>query len=110
MPRNVELIEAAEERPESVAKLYTDREQELNKQCRNAGGESWNPGKVSVGEVAGWMYLGTFPGAEKAEAGFGHNNVFFPDFPDSGTTPANRTRSRPRSARGRSRSGRAASW
>jgi RNA polymerase sigma factor (sigma-70 family) len=86
VPRNVELIEKAEEQPESVAKLYTDRERELNEQCRNAGEQSWHPGKVSVGEVAGWMYLGTFPGAEEADVG--RTNVFLLDFPDMWRHPS----------------------
>jgi RNA polymerase sigma factor (sigma-70 family) len=68
LPRNVELIEAAEERPKRAAKLYADREKELEEKCTDRSDPKntiWHPQLVTAAEMAGFLYLGTFPGAEK---------------------------------------------
>jgi hypothetical protein len=68
LPRNVELIEAAEEQPKRAAKLYADREKELEEKCTdrtNPKETIWHPQLVTAAEMAGFLYLGTFPGAEK---------------------------------------------
>ena len=66
VPRNVELIEAAEEKTEAVSKLYADRRTELNERCTDRSDPKrlvFMPTRVSASELAGFLYLGTFPGA-----------------------------------------------
>jgi hypothetical protein len=67
-PKNLELLGKAEAEPDGAAKLYFDRRDELNARV---------PRTVEVtkeyatrAEIAGWMYLGTFPktGGTRAES------------------------------------------
>jgi RNA polymerase sigma factor (sigma-70 family) len=65
VPRNVELLEAVENDPKAADKLYHDRWAELNKagQVPLPGGGARLVG-VPLADSAGWMLLGTYPGAE----------------------------------------------
>jgi hypothetical protein len=86
VPRNVELIEAAEEKTEDVSKLYADRRAELNERCTNRSDPKrlvFHPTRVSAAEMAGFLYLGTFPGAADGKYARGgaenHFVMFFRD-------------------------------
>jgi hypothetical protein len=63
--RNVELLDAVAADPESAGKLYHDRWKELNKAARTPSGPGgFTLSAAPLADVVGWMYLGTFPGAE----------------------------------------------
>jgi hypothetical protein len=84
VPRNVELIEAAEDRTTPAAKLYETRRAELDETCTdrsNPRQEVFRPNRVSVAEMAGFLFLGTFPGAAEG----GDRNVFLPYWKESWT-------------------------
>jgi RNA polymerase sigma factor (sigma-70 family) len=63
--RNVELLDAVVADPKAAGKLYDDRWAELNKAARiPTGVGSYQHVPAPLADVVGWMYLGTFPGAE----------------------------------------------
>jgi RNA polymerase sigma factor (sigma-70 family) len=63
--RNVELLDAVAADPKAAGKLYHDRWAELNKAARiPTGVGSYQHVPAPLADVVGWMYLGTFPGAE----------------------------------------------
>ena len=63
--RNVELLDAVAAAPDSAGKLYHDRWKELNAASRTPNGPgSFLLSAAPLADVVGWMYLGTFPGAE----------------------------------------------
>jgi|GEM_PF-3477493 len=79
--RNVELLDAIAADPKAASKLYHDRWTELNKAARiERGPGSYTLASAQLAEVVGWMYLGTFPGAE---GGFrtSYSLDFLPFFP-----------------------------
>ncbi|MFL5340378.1 MAG: RNA polymerase sigma factor [Gemmataceae bacterium] len=63
--RNIELLDAVAADPKAAGKLYDDRWAELNKTARiPTGVGSYQLVPAPLADVVGWMYLGTFPGAE----------------------------------------------
>jgi RNA polymerase sigma factor (sigma-70 family) len=65
--RNVELLDAVAADPKAAGKLYHDRWKELNKAAHiPTGVGSSRLVDAPLADVVGWMYLGTFPGAEGA--------------------------------------------
>ncbi|AMV27256.1 ECF RNA polymerase sigma factor SigE [Gemmata sp. SH-PL17] len=67
LPRNVELLDAVAANPNAAGKHYHDRWAELNKTARvPIGVGSFQLVAAPLADVVGWMYLGTFPGAEGA--------------------------------------------
>jgi hypothetical protein len=67
-PKNLELLETVTEKPDAAGKLYHDRWQELNKAARIPTGDvgSHTLEQAPLAEALGWMYLGTFAGAESS--------------------------------------------
>jgi hypothetical protein len=65
VPRTVELLNAVDAEPKAAGKLYHDRWAELNKAAQiPLGRGGYRLERVAVADAVGWMYLGTFPGAE----------------------------------------------
>jgi hypothetical protein len=65
--RNVELLDAVAADPDSAGKVYHTRWKELNEAARIPVGPGGNRlVAVPLADAIGWMYLGTFPGAEGA--------------------------------------------
>lgn len=63
--RNVELLDAVAADPKAAGKLYHDRWAELNKAANiPLAGGGFQLVAAPLADVVGWMYLGTFPGAE----------------------------------------------
>jgi HEAT repeat protein len=63
--RNVELLDAVAADPQAAGKLYHDRWTELNKAARIPLGPGQHQlSAAALADIVGWMYLGTFPGAE----------------------------------------------
>jgi RNA polymerase sigma factor (sigma-70 family) len=66
-PKNLELLEKVTETPDSAGKVYHDRWQELNKAARIPIGVGQHQlEQAPLAEALGWVYLGTFPGAESS--------------------------------------------
>ncbi len=77
--RNVELLNAVVADPKAAGKLYHDRWAELNDEAHIPNGVGgYQIVAAPLADAGGWMYLGTFPGAEGA---FHTSNsiVFLPD-------------------------------
>jgi RNA polymerase sigma factor (sigma-70 family) len=67
LPRNVELLNAVAADPNSAGKLYHARWAELNKGAQvPLGPGMYQLRGAPLADVLGWMYLGTFPGAESS--------------------------------------------
>ena len=81
VPRNAELIEAAEEQPTTAAKLYADRLAELDARVTDRSKPNqviFHPQLVTAADMAGFFYLGTFPGAT-ADGAPNHFVMYFRD-------------------------------